>query len=502
MENLALKMTNISKSFPGVKALKNVSFELKKGEIHALIGENGAGKSTLMNVLMGIYRPEVGEIYVDGKKCEIQSTVDAVALGIGMVPQELSLVPEATVAENIFIGNENKNKFGLINWKETSKNAKKFVNQIGVSIDVNAVVKDLSVAYQQLVQIARTLAAGAHILIFDEPTASLTGSEVDLLFKVMRQLKNEGKSIVFISHHLEELKIITDRITIMRDGEVAYTDDTENLEVDQIIKHMANREAKVSTKKVRKTSEDIILSVKNLSREKEFTDVSFDVHNGEIFGIGGLVGSKRTELINAIYGITKRSSGTMEFKGKLVDINSPQRAIDLGMGYLPEERRKDGIFPILSVAENLTITTYKKLNSILGINFKETKKITSDYIEKLNIRTPDKEALIKNLSGGNQQKVILSRWLALNVDLLILDEPTRGIDVNAKFEIYELIKSLAEKGLTVIIVSSEHEELLTLTDRIMVMHEGRVKGFLNSAEANQEDILMLALKNKGDYFED
>ena len=494
MENLALKMTNISKSFPGVKALKNVSFELKKGEIHALIGENGAGKSTLMNVLMGIYRPEVGEIYVDGKKCEIQSTVDAVALGIGMVPQELSLVPEATVAENIFIGNENKNKFGLINWKETSKNAKKFVNQIGVSIDVNAVVKDLSVAYQQLVQIARTLAAGAHILIFDEPTASLTGSEVDLLFKVMRQLKNEGKSIVFISHHLEELKIITDRITIMRDGEVAYTDDTKNLEVDQIIKHMANREAKVSTKKVRKTSEDIILSVKNLSREKEFTDVSFDVHNGEIFGIGGLVGSKRTELINAIYGITKRSSGTMEFKGKLVDINSPQRAIDLGMGYLPEERRKDGIFPILSVAENLTITTYKKLNSILGINFKETKKITSDYIEKLNIRTPDKEALIKNLSGGNQQKVILSRWLALNVDLLILDEPTRGIDVNAKFEIYELIKSLAEKGLTVIIVSSEHEELLTLTDRIMVMHEGRVKGFLNSAEANQEDILMLALK--------
>jgi ABC-type sugar transport system, ATPase component len=494
MENLALKMTNISKSFPGVKALKNVSFELKKGEIHALIGENGAGKSTLMNVLMGIYRPEVGEIYVDGKKCEIQSTVDAVALGIGMVPQELSLVPEATVAENIFIGNENKNKFGLINWKETSKNAKKFVNQIGVSIDVNAVVKDLSVAYQQLVQIARTLAAGAHILIFDEPTASLTGSEVDLLFKVMRQLKNEGKSIVFISHHLEELKIITDRITIMRDGEVAYTDDTENLEVDQIIKHMANREAKVSTKKVRKTSEDIILSVKNLSREKEFTDVSFDVHNGEIFGIGGLVGSKRTELINAIYGITKRSSGTMEFKGKLVDINSPQRAIDLGMGYLPEERRKDGIFPILSVAENLTITTYKKLNSILGINFKETKKITSDYIEKLNIRTPDKEALIKNLSGGNQQKVILSRWLALNVDLLILDEPTRGIDVNAKFEIYELIKSLAEKGLTVIIVSSEHEELLTLTDRIMVMHEGRVKGFLNSAEASQEDILMLALK--------
>lgn len=494
MENLALKMINISKSFPGVKALKNVSFELRKGEIHALIGENGAGKSTLMNVLMGIYRPEVGEIYVDGKKCNIESTVDAVALGIGMVPQELSLVPEATVAENIFIGNENKNKFGLINWKETSKNAKKFIDQIGVSIDVNAVVKDLSVAYQQLVQIARTLAAGAHILIFDEPTASLTGSEVDLLFKVMRQLKNEGKSIVFISHHLEELKIITDRITIMRDGEVAYTDDTKNLEIDQIIKHMANREAKVSIKNVRKISKDIILSVKNLSREKEFSDVSFDVHSGEIFGIGGLVGSKRTELINAIYGITKKSSGTIEFKGKLVDINSPQRAIDLGMGYLPEERRKDGIFPILSVSENLTITTYKKLNSILGINFKETKKITSEYIEKLNIKTPNKEALIKNLSGGNQQKVILSRWLALNVDLLILDEPTRGIDVNAKFEIYELIKSLAAKGLTVIIVSSEHEELLTLTDRIMVMHEGRVKGFLNSAEASQEDILMLALK--------
>lgn len=494
MENLVLKMTNISKSFPGVKALKNVSFELKKGEIHALIGENGAGKSTLMNVLMGIYRPEHGEIYVDGKESVITSPVNAVSLGIGMVPQELSLIPEATVAENLFLGNENKNKFGLINWKETTNNAKKFIEQIGVPIDVNAYVKDLSVAYQQLVQIARTLAAGAHILIFDEPTASLTGSEVDLLFKVMRQLKNEGKSIIFISHHLEELKIITDRITIMRDGAVAHVDDSKNLEIDEIIKHMANKEARVSTKNAREINKDIILSVKNLSREKQFSDVSFDVHRGEIFGIGGLVGSKRTELINTIYGMTKKSSGNIEFKGKLVDINSPQEAISLGMGYLPEERRKDGIFPILSVAENLTITTYKKLISILGINFKETQKITRDYIGKLNIKTPNDAALIKNLSGGNQQKVILSRWLALNVDLLILDEPTRGIDVNAKYEIYELIKSLASKGLTVIIVSSEHEELLTLTDRIMVMHEGKVMGFLNSAKACQEDILRVALK--------
>lgn len=494
MENLILKMMNISKSFPGVKALKDVSFELRKGEIHALIGENGAGKSTLMNVLMGIYKPDCGEIYINGKKYNITSPVDAVSLGVGMVPQELSLIPDATVAENLFIGNENKNRFGIISWRETTNNAKKFIEQIGVPIDVNAFVKDLSVAYQQLVQIGRILAAGAEILIFDEPTASLTGSEVELLFNVMRQLKKEGKSIIFISHHLEELKVITDRITIMRDGTVAHVDDTKNLEIDEIIRYMANREARVSTRSDREINKEIILAVKNLCREKEFSDVSFDVHRGEIFGIGGLVGSRRTELINTIYGLTKKSSGTIEFKGKAVDINSPQKAIESGMGYLPEERRKDGIFPVLSIAENLTITTYKKLKSILGIRFKETLKITDEYVEKLNIKTPNKTALIKNLSGGNQQKVILSRWLALNVDLLILDEPTRGIDVNAKYEIYELIKSLAANGLTVVIVSSEHEELLTLTDRIMVMHEGRVKGFLDSAKASQEDILMVALK--------
>lgn len=495
MEDYAVKMIDIVKTFPGVKALNNATFDLRPGEIHALIGENGAGKSTLMNILMGIYHPDSGKIVIQGNDQEIHSPVEAISLGISMVPQELSLVPSATVAENLFLGNEIKFRSGLIDWQKTRKQAKKLLDDLGVAISVDTIVDTLSVAYQQLVQIARSLATGANVLIFDEPTASLTAAEVETLFKIFKKIRNDNKSIVFISHHLEEIIQITDRITIMRDGNVVHCGDTKDITIDEIIMLMANRQdVQIEKHRGRVIGDKPILSVRNFSRTGEFSDVSFDVYEGEIFGIGGLVGSKRTELINAIFGLSKKSSGEIIFKGNPIDIKSPDQAISYGIGYLPEERRRDGIFPILSVRENLSITLYEKIRSFFGINFYNLEKITAEYIKKLKIKTPSGATEIKNLSGGNQQKVILSRWLARNIDLLILDEPTRGIDVNAKFEIYELLKDLSDKGLTILIVSSEHEELLSLTDRIMVMHEGQSKGILNTSETKQEDILMAALK--------
>jgi ABC-type sugar transport system ATPase subunit len=493
MDSPALEMLGINKTFSGVQALRDVSFSLGKAEIHALIGENGAGKSTLMNVLMGTYRPDSGEVRLNGAACSIHSPVDAIARGIGMVPQELSLIPEATVAENLFLGNENRNALGFIDWKKTESAASALLKRLGVSLDVTARVSQLSVAYQQLVQVARTLATGANILIFDEPTASLTGKEVDLLFSIMRQLKAEGKSIVFISHRLEELKTITDRITIMRDGQVVHVDETANLSVDKIVEYMVNREIKAHERERRAVGDKVLLSVRNLTRPREYTDVTFDVRKGEIFGIGGLVGSKRTELVNSIFGITRKASGTVTFKGKEIDIRSPGQAIACGIGYVPEERRRDGLFPVLDVGENISITLYRKMRGPFGIKYGQTGAIVEDYIEKLKIKTPSPRVPIRNLSGGNQQKAILSRWIAQDVDLLILDEPTRGIDVNAKYEIYQLIRQLADSGLTVIIVSSEHNELLTLCDRIMVMHEGQVKGFLDASVSTAEDILKMAL---------
>ena len=498
MDTHIVKMSNIVKTFPGVKALKSVSFDLRPGEIHALIGENGAGKSTLMNVLMGIYHPDSGEILVQGNKQEIHSPVEAITLGISMVPQELSLVPNATVAENLFLGNEIRFQGGLINWQETKKQAKLLLDDLGVSISVDALVENLSVAYQQLVQIARSLATGANVLIFDEPTASLTANEVETLFSIFRKIRRNNKSIVFISHHLEEIIQITDRVTIMRDGAVVHQGDTKDITIDEIIAFMAGRnDVQRGKSRNRSVEKKTILSIRDFSKTGEFHDINFDVYKGEIFGIGGLVGSKRTELINSIFGLTKKTSGRTFFQGKEINIISPDQAITFGIGYLPEERRRDGIFPILSVKENLMITLYARICGFLGINFKKAENITKNYIEKLRIKTPSGEVEIKNLSGGNQQKVILSRWLARNVDLLILDEPTRGIDVNAKYEIYELIRDLSDNGLTVLIVSSEHEELLALTDRIMVMHEGRNKGILITSETKQEDILMTALKNEG-----
>lgn len=494
MSNNILEMRKISKIFPGVKALNEVNFDVKSGEIHGLIGENGAGKSTLMKVLMGIYKADEGEIIFKDKMENITSPSYSTSIGIGMVPQELNLNPYVSAAENIFLGNEIRNSTGGINWKKIKEEAVKILDTIGIDIDVNTVVNRLSVAQQQLIQIARVLVTGADLLVFDEPTASLTITETEFLLKLMKKLKEQGKSIVFITHHLEELLSTTDRITVMRDGCVVNVSDTLGITIDSLIEDMAGKKVEKLQRIKRDIGIEMFFKVENFSSPKEFHNVSFEVRKGEIFGIGGLVGSGRTELMNAIFGLKKKTEGKLWFDGKELNIKNPTEAIKAGIGYVPEERRHHGIFPILSVRENTVVSIYDRLFKGIKIAFKEAEKITTEYIDKIRIKTPSSATPIQSLSGGNQQKVILSRWLARNTQLLILDEPTRGIDVNAKGEIYNLIRSLTEQGVTVIIVSSEHEELLLLTDRIMVMHEGQVKGIRDTITMEQQDILEMALK--------
>lgn len=493
MSNI-LEMAGITKEFPGVRALDHVDFSVKEKEIHGLIGENGAGKSTLMNVLIGLYKPDEGKIKIRGNECTILSPAYAISKGIGIVPQELNLNPFVSATENIFLGNEIKNKIGKIQWRQMNKNAAEIMQSIGVDIDPTIVVSRLSVANQQMIQLARALATGADLLIFDEPTASLTAAETDKLLNLMRKLKEGGKSLIFISHRLEELLDVTDRITVMRDGRLVDVNPTSTVTKDDLIEKMAGKKVEKLKKELGQVSSEVILKVEHLTRNKEFEDISFEVKKGEIFGIGGLVGSKRTELMSAVFGITMSDSGKVFFEGKEVEIKSPEAAIKLGMGYVPEERRKQGIFPIISVKENMVLPLYKKLFKNLHISDKIANEITNKYIDGMGIKTPSVNTQIRNLSGGNQQKVILARWMAKGSKLIILDEPTRGIDVNAKSEIYNLIRELTKQGVTIVIISSEHEELLSLTDEIMIMHEGKQKGIFKTSELSQQDILEIALK--------
>ena len=494
MSKNILQMKNISKFFPGVRALSNVDFTVTAGEIHGLIGENGAGKSTLMKVLMGLYKADEGKIFFKDKSVNITSPSLATSIGIGMVPQELNLNPYVSAAENIFLGNEIKNKLGKIDWKKIKSESVKILKTIGSDVDPNAIVENLSVAQQQLIQIARLLATGADLLIFDEPTASLTITETEFLLKLMKKLKEQGKTLIFITHRLQELLSTTDRITVMRDGHVVNVCETKDITIDSLIEDMAGKKIAKLERVNRECGDETVLKVENFSRGLELSNVSFEVKKGEIFGLGGLIGAGRTELMNAVFGLTKVTEGKVYFNDKEVKIKNPKQAIKLGIGYVPEERRHHAIFPILSVRENSVISVYDRLFKALKINYKEAEKITNEYIEKLKIKTPSSSTPIQSLSGGNQQKVILARWLARNAQLLILDEPTRGIDVNAKTEIYQLIRSLSEMGVTIIVVSSEHEELLLLTDRIMIMHEGKVKGIHNTKDLEQQDILEIALK--------
>ena len=448
---------------------------------------------TLMKVLMGIYKADSGEVILEGKSLKVSGPKEAIDQGIGMVPQELNLNPFVSAAENIFLGNEIMGRGG-IDWKKTNEEATRVMASVGLTIDPNTIVNKLSSAQQQLIQLSRVLATGAKLLIFDEPTASLTTKETDTLLKLMRKLQQEGKTIIFITHHLDELLSTTDRITVLRDGQVVSVDETSTIDEAGLIEKMAGKKMAKQTRVERTVNGEEVLRVEHFSRGREFKNINFSVKKGEIFGIGGLVGAGRTELISAIFGITQKEEGTLYLEGKPVEIKSPDQAVAYGMGFLPEERRAHGIFPILSVQENMVIPMYKSLFKGGKIAYASAKKIAEGFIDRISIKTPSVETQIKSLSGGNQQKVILSRWLAEGAKLIFMDEPTRGIDVNAKAEIYDLIREITNEGVTVIVVSSEHEELMLLCDRIMIMHEGVQKAIVDASDIKtSQDILEIAL---------
>lgn len=493
MNNCILEMNGIHKRFPGVYALKDVCFSLKAGEIHSLIGENGAGKSTLMNVLMGIVQPDRGEIILNNNRIEIDSPSFAIRNSIGMVPQELNIVPEITVAENIFMGMPNLKGKLVLDWKETYVAAERLLQGLGCQINVRKLAANCTVAQLQMVQIARALAFGAKILIFDEPTASLTYQETRDLFRIIKKLKAEGAGIIFISHHLEEVMEISDRVSIMRDGELVGMRSVSDITIPQMIAMMAGQEIVFNKFKREFNGTEVVLEVKELTATKHFQNVSFDLKKGEILGVGGLVGAGRTEVMLAIFGVLSIESGSIIVNGCPLHPKSPRDAIDAGIGYLPEERRADAIFPQLSIRENITMPILNRLAKNNVVHERDERKIVEQYVRQLEIKAPNGEKIISELSGGNQQKAIFARWIEKDTDILILDEPTRGIDVRAKDEIHKLIVKLADTGKSIILVSSEAEELLNISDRIMIMSEGVVKGFLDADTASKNDILNVAL---------
>ncbi len=487
-----LRMQNIDKRFPGVHALNDVDFNINAGEIHALVGENGAGKSTLMNVLIGSVIPDKGTIEIEGVQHAVSSPSYAIRHGIGMVPQELNIIPEITVAENIFLGIPNK-KHGVINWKETNRRSEALLKDLGCSIDVRSLAKSLNVAELQMVQIARALAFGAKIIILDEPTASLTLQESRALFAIIKRLKDNGAGIVYISHHMEEIMDLSDRVTVMRDGQVVANLLTSQTSVEDLISHMAGEEVVLKKSERKFSSNEVFLQVDGLCSPGRIYDISFEVYRGEIFGLGGLVGAGRSEVVQAIFGYVPVEKGSIRMDGQAIAPSSPNHAIAAGIGYVPEERRQQAIFPDLSIRENMTIPFLRRLIENGRISLQKQRAITEKYIEELNIKTTDGEKKIKELSGGNQQKVILGRWIAQDLKLLILDEPTRGIDVKAKGEIHNIVRRLADSGLTVIVVSSEMDELINICDRVLVMHEGHMKGIIRTEGITAKDILDTAL---------
>jgi ABC-type sugar transport system ATPase subunit len=493
---MILEAQHISKHFPGVLALQDVSIDLHGGEIHAIVGENGAGKSTLMNILIGALRPDSGQLLIDGKKVVFHRPIDAQRLGVTMVPQEINLVPMLTVTENVYLGIEPRKAARLLlDGKKAEALAYEAIARIGEDIDPRKKVSELSTAQKQLVQIARAFAFGAKVLILDEPTASLTTRESDNLFKIVRAHQADGGSIFYISHRLGEIMEIADRISVFRDGRKVVELDPRKTSIGDMIGHMVVNMTTKSAAVARKfsASDPVVLKVDRLTRPGEFQDVSFELHRGEILGIAGLVGSGRTEIVKCIFGDTQPQSGDVYINGKKVAIKSPSHGIRNGIAYVPEERRRLGMFPILSVKENMTIPILREITELFGINSTKERQFANDFVQKMNIKTVGVGQAIRNLSGGNQQKVILARWMIKGCKVLILDEPTRGVDVNAKTEIHNLLREVTEEGISVILISSELEEVIDNSDRIIVLHEGRIKGQVYPWETTQEEIMKICL---------
>ncbi|MFN3650170.1 MAG: sugar ABC transporter ATP-binding protein [Armatimonadota bacterium] len=488
-----LQMLGISKRYPGVVALDDVSFEVRSGEVHALMGENGAGKSTLMKTLAGAERADTGEIRLDGKPVQIQSPHDAMDLGINIIYQEFNLVPHLSVAENIYLGREPGAAVpGFINFKKLFADAQAVMDSLGVHVDVRAEVSRLSVAQQQMVEIAKATSRNSRIIAMDEPSATLTDHELKNLFELIRRLRSQGVGIIYISHRMEEITEICDRVTVLRDGRFVSTRDIAETDRDEIIRMMVGRELKESIPKRPAEVGEPVLEVRNLTRKGVFEDISFTVRRGEIVGIGGLVGAGRTEVARAIFGADPVDSGEILVFGKPYRPKSPRDAIASGIGLVPEDRKSLGLVLNMAVRENTTLANLDLLTMLGFVNRKREREVAEEYRKDLRIRTPTIEQEAKNLSGGNQQKVVLAKWLFTESQLLIFDEPTRGIDVGSKVEIYELMNELAAKGAAMIMISSELPELLGMSDRVLVMHEGRLAGELSREEATQEKVMQLA----------
>lgn len=500
MAEYKLELKGVCKSFPGVKALDDVQLSLRPGTVHALMGENGAGKSTLMKCLFGIYKMDAGEVYLDGEKIEVSNPDEAMKkYGIAMVHQELQPVLARSVAENLYLGRfitRNIGPFKMINHKAMYAETERWLKEVKMDFDPKAQLGTLSIGQMQSVEIAKAVSQQAKVVIFDEPTSSLSDNEVEALFRIMNDLRDKGVAMVYISHKMDEIKRIADDITIMRDGTYVGTWPAADLTTDEIIAKMVGRElTNVYPVKENKVGE-VIMEVKNLSsiHEKSFQDISFTLRKGEILGFGGLVGAQRTELMEGIFGIRGIASGEIYMHGKKIRLRHPVDAMNAGIGLITEDRRGNGIFGCLSIKDNVGVSVYKKhLTAGFVLKHKTINKVVDDSIQKLSIKTPSMKEHISNLSGGNQQKVIVSRWLANDPDVLIMDEPTRGIDVGAKHEIYEIMSDLAKQGKAIIMISSEMSELLGMADRICVMCNGRMKGELTGPEEmTQANVMNLA----------
>ena len=495
--SVLLEMKGISKRFRGVQALNGVNFDLREGEVHALVGENGAGKSTLMKVLTGIHQPDAGEIFYLGKPYSVKNIGESQALGISMVHQELNMMNDLTVAQNIFIGREMRSGF-IIKDNDMVKETRAIFDHIGIDIDPKIKLGRLTVGKQQMVEIAKAVSRDCKVLILDEPTAALTQTEIDELFRIMADLKSKGIGMIYISHRMDEIKTISDRITVMRDGEYVGTVDTDSVTKDEIINMMIGRVVYEDPKTHSEVPEDAetVLEVKNLTSGNLFKNVSFKLRKGEVLGFSGLMGAGRTEVARAIFGADPIDSGEIYVNGKPVSIKSPKDAVNLGIGYLSEDRKRYGLMLDKSVAENTALASLDKYIKFGIINDRKIKEEAQIENAKLKTKTPSMEQALKNLSGGNQQKVIIARWLIKNSDILIFDEPTRGIDVGAKSEIYTLMNELARSGKSIIMISSELVEILRMSDRVLVMCEGKKTGELDISEANQEKIMQLATKRE------
>ncbi len=488
-----LKMEGITKRFPGVLAIDHVNLSVRKGEVHALLGENGAGKSTLMKILSGAYTRDEGSIEIEGQPVDIRSSSDAKNLGISIIYQELNLIEQLTVAENIFMGDPIMRNPAMVNWRAMTQQAQALLDELGIEISARSLIRNLGVAHKQMVEVAKALSIKSRILIMDEPTAPLTNREIETLFSTIRMLKERGVSIIYISHRLEEVKEICDRATIMRDGRNVAVVDVRDVSIDEIIRYMVGRKLEEKFPKIRLPLGKELFRVENLSVGKLVRDVSFSVRAGEILGIAGLVGAGRTETARAIFGMDKMLSGKVLVDDKPVAISRPLDAIRAGIGFVTEDRKEEGLVLTMNVGNNITLATLDELTSLGKLNLHKERDTVHEYIGKLNIKTPSHLQITRNLSGGNQQKVVLAKWLLSKSRVFIFDEPTRGIDVGAKIEVYNIINELIRSGAAVIMISSELPEIMGMSDRVAVMHQGRITGILNNDETlTQEKILTYA----------